>query len=245
LKLMPSRVVGLYPSKDLTAESLALALFQFFITYGVVDVLVTDRGSNINSEVVKLLLEWFGVRLRMSFVHRHQSNGVERTHREVLRFLSMLVGDERLTDKWSKPHVIGVVQFLINSQISRETGVAPYRYLFGSVDEKWLRIPNLDESKQTSNRFLQALDGSIKDIREATYGVLAKVQAKRMKGIDNSYQTGDFVLVDAKELDWRKTKLAPRYFGPFVVEQGRCVNQGSGYRGFEGGSYGECQTLFL
>jgi hypothetical protein len=51
IKLMPSRVVGLYPSKDLSAESLALALFQFFITFGVVDVLVTDPGSNINSEV--------------------------------------------------------------------------------------------------------------------------------------------------------------------------------------------------
>ena len=131
--------------QGLTAESLALALFQFFNTYGVVDVLVTDPGSNINSEVVKFLLDWFGVRLRMSLVHhRHQSNGVERTHREVLRFLSMLVGDERLADKWSKPHVIGAVQFLINSQISKETGVAPFRYLFGSLDEKWLKIPNLD-----------------------------------------------------------------------------------------------------
>jgi hypothetical protein len=118
------------------------------------------------------------------------------------------------------------------------------------VDEKWLRIPNLDESKQTSNRFLQALDGSIRDIREAAYGVLAKVQAKRMKGIDNSYQTGDFVVVDAKELDWRKTKLAPRYFGPFVVEQVSKADVSirhlvTGVGGFESGSYGECQTVFL
>jgi hypothetical protein len=51
IKLMPSRVVGLYPAKDLSAESVALALFQFFIVYGVVDVLVTDPGSNINAEV--------------------------------------------------------------------------------------------------------------------------------------------------------------------------------------------------
>jgi hypothetical protein len=41
----------LYPAKDLSAESVALALFQFFIVYGVVDVLVTDPGSNINAEV--------------------------------------------------------------------------------------------------------------------------------------------------------------------------------------------------
>ena len=112
-----------------TAESLALALFQFFITYGVVDVLVTDPGSNINSEVVKPLLEWFG-RLRMSLVHRHQSNGVERTHREVFRFLSMLVGDESLADKWLKPYVIGVVQFLINSQISKGS-VSVFVWLVG------------------------------------------------------------------------------------------------------------------
>ena len=59
-------------------------------------------------------------------MHHHESSGVERTHREVLKFLSMLVGDERLADRWSKPYVIGVVQFLINSQISEETGVAPY-----------------------------------------------------------------------------------------------------------------------
>jgi hypothetical protein len=76
----------------------------------------------------------------------------------------MLVGDERLADKWSKPYVIGVVQFLINSQISGETGVAPYRYLFGSIDEAWLKIPNLNNSKRSSNSFLQELDSNISSI---------------------------------------------------------------------------------
>jgi hypothetical protein len=142
VKLLPSRIVGLYPSKDLTAESLALALFQFFITYGVVDVLVTDAGSNIDSEVTRLLLGWFGVRLRMSLVNRHQSNGVERTHREILKFLSMLVSDERMTNLWSKPHVLGIIQFIMNSQVSGETGKSPFHFLFGTLDEKWLRMPD-------------------------------------------------------------------------------------------------------
>lgn len=119
VKLMPSRIVGLYPSKDLSAESLALALFQFMVTYGVSDVLITDPGSNIDSEVVKLLLDWFGIRLQMSLVNRHQSNGVERTHREILRFLSMLINHERVAEIWSKPHIICIVQFIINSQMLR------------------------------------------------------------------------------------------------------------------------------
>lgn len=61
IKLFPSRIVGLYPAKDLTAESLATALFQFFLTYGICDVLISDPGSNIDSNVTKLLLSWFGV----------------------------------------------------------------------------------------------------------------------------------------------------------------------------------------
>ena len=44
-KLIPSRLVGLYPSKDLSAESLASAMFLFFTTYGMVDVLITDPGQ--------------------------------------------------------------------------------------------------------------------------------------------------------------------------------------------------------
>ena len=217
VKLMPSRVVGLYPAKDLTAESVALALFQFFVTYGVVDVLVTDPGSNINSEVTNLLLQWFGVRLRMSLVNRHQSNGVERTHREVLKFLSMLVGDERIAEVWSKQYVIGVVQLIINSQISGETGVSPLEYLFGSVDAKWLRLPDLNVSKEVSNKFIKELDENIRRVREASFGVLTRMQEKRMKKIENSYKVGDLVLVDMKAMGRKKEKLLPRYFGPYEV----------------------------
>ena len=59
-KMLPSRLIALYPSKTLSAESLATAAFQFFVTYEITDVLITDPGSNITSEVMKLLLDWFG-----------------------------------------------------------------------------------------------------------------------------------------------------------------------------------------
>ncbi len=67
-KLIPSRLIGLYPAKDLSAESLASAMFLFFTTYGLTDVLLTDPGSNINSDVVTTLLKWTGVSLLMSIV---------------------------------------------------------------------------------------------------------------------------------------------------------------------------------
>jgi hypothetical protein len=209
--------VGLYPSKDLTAESLALALFQFFVTYGVVDVLVTDAGSNIDSEVTRLLLDWFGVRLRMSLVNRHQSNGVERTHREILKFLSMLVSDERMANLWSKPHVLGIIQFIVNSQVSGETGKSPFHFLFGTLDERWLRMPDPTRSAGRSNVFMRQLDDNIRSVREAAFDVLSKVQAKRLKQVLNTYQIGDLVLVDVR--DSKPTKLSPNFLGPYSVQE--------------------------
>ena len=214
LKLMPSRLVGLYPSRDLTAESLALALFQFFLTYGVVDVLATDPGFNIDSEVTKLLLSWFGIRLQMSLVNRHQSNGVERTHREILKFLSMLVADERVATIWSRPHVLGVVQFILNSQVSGETGKSPFDYIFGTVDAKWLKLPNLDASLDTSNGFLRALEENLMGIREAAVDVVTRMQRARLKESLNSYKVGDMVLVNAKTMGVKSSKLSPNHLGP-------------------------------
>jgi hypothetical protein len=140
----------------------------------------------VDSEVTRLLLGWFGVCLRMSLVNRHQSNGVERTHREILKFLSMLVSDERMTNLWSKPHVLGIIQFIVNSQVSGETGKSPFHFLFGTLDERWLRMPDPTRSAGRSNAFMRELDGNIKSVREAAFDVLSKVQAKRLKQVLNT-----------------------------------------------------------
>jgi hypothetical protein len=163
-KLIPSRLIGLYPAKDLSAESLASAMFLFFTTYGLTDVMITDPGSNINSEVVKTLLKWTGVRLRMSIVGRHESNMVERSHRETLRFLSTMVNEQRLKKRWSKPHVIATIQYIMNSEVNKETSVSPYEYVFGSEDARYFRLPESDESELTG-KYLKTLNENIKLVR--------------------------------------------------------------------------------
>lgn len=217
IKLLPSRIIGLYPSKDLTAESLALALFQFFVNYGVNDVLVTDPGSNIDSKVTKLLLQWFGIRLKMSLVNRHQSNAVERSHREILKFLSMLVNEERIRKSWSKPSVLGIIQFMLNNNESAETGKTPFEYLFGSLDAKYLKLPDVHSSIPSSNKFLSALNDNIRTIREAAAEVTAKIQGERKKEAENTYQVGDLVLLNDKLMNIKKDKLSPTFSGPYVI----------------------------
>ena len=108
MKLIPSRMVGLYPAKDYSALGVASALFEFFTTYGITDVFISDPGS-ITASVTQLLLSWFGVRLRLSLTDRHESNMTEFSHQEMLRFLSALVHEERLIDSWESVQNIKLV----------------------------------------------------------------------------------------------------------------------------------------
>jgi len=214
-KMIPSRLVALYPSKSLSAESLASAAFQFFVTYGVTDVLITDPGANITSDVVKLLLQWFGIRLRISLTGRHQSNGVERTHREILRFLTVLVNTETLKKCWSKPHVLGIVQFILNSERSAETGVSPFEYTFGSSDAPYFKLPDPDG---VQGEYLRLLNQDLERIRQAAQEVQRNQQLQRVSGeVLNTYSVGDYVLFDEASRGFRGEKLRPRFSGPYVV----------------------------
>ena len=217
-KMIPSRLVALYPSKTLSAESLASAAFQFFVTYGITDILITDPGSNITSEVVKLLLGWFGIRLRISLTNRHQSNMVERTHREILRFLSILVNSEGLKKAWSKPHVLGIVQFLLNSEISSETGVTPFEYTFGSTDFKHIVLPKQMDDTILHSDYLRMLNADLSVVRmEAKRVQEMEQQKRRTSDAENSYVTGDYILFDEASKGFRHEKLKTRYSGPYVI----------------------------
>jgi hypothetical protein len=218
-KMLPSRLVGLYPSKSLSAESLADAMFQFFTTYGVTEVIVTDPGSNINSDVVKLLLKWFGVRLRMSIVGRHESNYVERTNKEVLRFLSALVHCERLKKIWAKPQVISLIQFMLNEAVNAETGLSPFEYVFGSVDAKYFLLPDDTNMEMKSGVYMTQLNDNLRVIREEAQRIQLREQEKRLVhgAGDNAYQVGDLVFRKVEKMVDKVSKLTPNYLGPYEV----------------------------
>jgi hypothetical protein len=81
--------VALYPGKDHSALTVATALFQYCCTYGLIDAIITDPGSEFMNEVVDHFLKWLGIpNHRVSLVDRHESNGVEGTNNPLSQSLN-------------------------------------------------------------------------------------------------------------------------------------------------------------
>jgi len=216
-----SKLVYLYPATNNDAKSVATAIFLFCCHYGMFDSLITDPGSEFDNEVVKHLNSWFGINHRFSLVDRHESNGVEATNREVQRYLRALTMDERINDRWSEPHILGLIQFHINSRINSETGVIPFHAHFGTHDNTYLKLPDKRTDMQRVSAYIKLLDKDLQTIRDISDKVSSEIARERTSKVpldkQNKFQPGDFVLWQINPSQHKETKLSPRFFGPFEV----------------------------
>ncbi len=212
-----SKLVVLYPVKDHSATTLALSIFQFFTTFGIYEVVISDPGSDLTSEVITSLHKWLGMHHRFSLVGRHESNGVEAANRQILRYLRALFSDERISKRWSDASVIGWIQYLMNIYDTSETGgISPMEITFGSTDKSYFRIP---DSTQDTKGYVTSLNQDLIDIRS----LVAKYQHMLVSkdNVDaipqNMYQPGDYVLLHRTVTHPPASKLHPKYIGPFLV----------------------------
>jgi hypothetical protein len=75
--------------------------------------------------------------------------------KKVLRFISDIVHRERLSHCWSRPHVISMVQFLLNDSVNSDTALSPFQYVFGSIDSKYLVLPQSTGMLEKSGVYLK------------------------------------------------------------------------------------------
>jgi hypothetical protein len=213
-----TKLTGIYPVESHEAIHVARALFLYFCTYGLVDAIQTDPGTEFTAEVIAHLNGWLGVKHNFSLVNRHESNGVERTNREILRHISTLVHDQRVVDRWSDPVIIGIVTHLINSTPSSETGFAPYELHFGSNDLKYCKDLGYEQVDEDMNTYVKALSEDISLLRETSFKHQQTVAETRMDAkVQQLYQPGDFILKQYDRSQPKPSKLTPRFSGPYMV----------------------------
>jgi hypothetical protein len=208
---------SLLAAKDYTAETLASCLLQYIARNGLFEELISDPGSDLMSEVVRLLHSWVGTKHLVSLVDRHESCGVERRNQEVLRHLRAIVYDKRLEERWDEPLVLCVLEYHMNDSVSAETGVRPFDAKFGSHAGTYFRLPPELPEHLSSSAFLKLVDADLKLIHEIVSSTNAKVVQTRRgnetEATQNHFQPGDFVL----HLLPDRPKLKHHWYGPLVV----------------------------
>lgn len=217
-----TKLVALYPAPDKGAMSTALALFKFFATYGLFENIISDPGSDLMSAVVAQLVSWYGMQHVFSLVDRHQSNGVEGTNKSILRHLRALVADERVQDRWSDDNVLYLVQFMLNSQVSNETGLTPFHAHFGTEANTYLRLPDNNSPSATAHEFVRLLDADLRALWSASSEYQSTLIAKRGGNADpalqNQFQPGDLVLFQRDPSKPLPNKLSTAFVGPYEVK---------------------------
>ena len=218
-----TKLVFTYAAEEHTALNAARALFSFYITYGIYEVIISDPGTEFTANIIKHLHEWLGVQQLFSVVDRHQSNGVEGTNKQILRHLRALITDKRFKDRWSEVEVLGLITYIINSNISSETKCSAYDLHFGRSEKIYFKLPETKNENEISSAYVQALEDDLLALREISKQHMEKIAKERAGEItcenQNQFQPGDLVLFDLNpnKTKLRKAKLDNEFRGPYEV----------------------------
>ena len=123
-----SRYVRSFPLRDLTAESAARILMQHMTQFGIPNELCTDNSTQFQA-VFKEMLEILSIKDYKIQPYSHQENSiVERANKEVLRHLCNFIFDKKVII--DRPDFLPQVEQIMNSHVSKSTGVAPVDMVF-------------------------------------------------------------------------------------------------------------------
>jgi hypothetical protein len=212
-----SKLTMLYPVTGCTAKNMASAIWCYWCTYGHTDMIISDLGPDLTSELFAELIKLMGMRHKFSITDKH-ANGSERVARETGRHLRAIVYDTRVTDVFDDPNVIPSVQYILNQHESSETGYSPFELTFGSADIIYNNLLS-QPLKDVPNVLLARLNDSLKAIKAASTDFQKALVQERghenLKVPQNLFQPGDFVKFDKGPKP--HPKMSSRFKGPFEV----------------------------
>ena len=236
-----SKMVRLVPTHTtLTTEGFAELFFEeVFPHYGFPTKIVSDRGSQWNSEFFRMLCDKADIRLSLSTAYHPQTNGlVERNNEVVETALRHYVAPDQ-TD-WHKK--LPFIEFALNDMYRDASGATPFRMNritvplapFEAVKDRiatqkeivapqseltsWMGI-SVPQGERT---YLQARE-EFSRARQSVHWAKCKMkEAHDRKGVVNHhYKTGDLVWLSIKHISLRhpslRHKFSPRFIGPVKV----------------------------
>ncbi|UYV63047.1 hypothetical protein LAZ67_2002938 [Cordylochernes scorpioides] len=182
--------------------------------------MITDRGRNFISQVIKEINALCGIVHRFTTAYHPQTNGLtERFNKTLGDMLSMYTGVEQ--KDWNK--VLPYVTFAYNTAKQEATGYTPFFLVHAREAETYIDavLPYLPD--EISDDYVGELVTRAEEARQLSRSRLLQSQAKDRRLYDQKhtpvyYQKDDLVWVftPIRKVGLSE-KLLKRYFGPYKV----------------------------
>ena len=205
--------------KDLTALTAAKFIFEDIIcVYGTPKKIITDRGSNFESSLIKNLCSLMKIdKLRTTAYHPQCNGEVERLNQTLKGMLTCFV--DKRHDDWDE--YLPQCTFAYNTQVHDSTKISPYEVLFGRTEPNFFNNNN-DTINITPNSYLDELTKAQAKINQAINNNIQTARAKQQKYQKSnelySYNVGDRVLLDKHTVDSNQCRKFRDQYWPNVFK---------------------------
>ncbi|UYV82586.1 K02A2.6-like [Cordylochernes scorpioides] len=191
-------------------ETAKFLVEDVILKHGAPREMITDRGRNFISQVIKEINALCGIVHRFTTAYHPQTNGLtERFNKTLGDMLSMYTGVEQ--KDWDQ--VLPYVTFAYNTAKQEATGYTPFFLVHAREAETYIDavLPYLPD--EISNDYVGELVTRAEEARQLSRSRLLQSQAK-----DLYYQKDDLVWVftPIRKVGLSE-KLLKRYFGPYKV----------------------------
>ena len=223
-----SRYNNLIPAKLVDGHSACKALIQHSGVFGRPYQILNDGGTQYVNEAVDQLAQILKCQqIATTAYSKEQAALVERSNKEVNRYLISIVNDEKCVDTWSD--YLPLVSRIMNSSVHESIGIAPCQIITPKVDLDRGMIFHHDEPMDDMN--LADWMKNMLDKQNELIHIAQQVQKERDDEHVNKsmqdrppsrvpYQVGGYVLLEHPANNNRRqgpTKLSFLRTGPYKI----------------------------
>src|SRR5437764_8497218 len=207
---------------EATAEAASTFIYeQIICQHGCPQIILSDRGTHFNNNMVKQLMEKFKINHLLSSPYHPQTNGlVERFNRTLCESLAKLSLKNNDWDLYIAPTL-----FAYRTTKHATTKVEPFFLVYGRSARLPMDPDQSPDPSATNDRLVDLIE-ELPQVRIKAKNQVTQAQVKQKDHYDgklkrsNQFKIGDKVLYFNVTLDQSHSgKFNPKWKGPFIIQQ--------------------------
>ena len=224
-----TKFLKLFPIKDMLASTVATQILNYICNFGIMDRLLSDQGSNYESELIAELMDLLDIHKIRTTSFRPQTDGItERANQSIKNMIMNYVNKDQ--NNWDQ--YLDQLTFAYNTAKQMSTNFTPFELMFNRKPKIPIDIfyPAIKPDKSTGENTTIDFNFKLGSYAETTQKKLEEIykQVKENNELqmtkakiryDRQSRACDFKINDlVVMLDSTRKKLEPRWNGPWVIK---------------------------